>query len=177
MMPGKEHLTDGGCAVSPELPVIELKQAGPEAAALLAVLHQASFAGKETWDEAAFRQILDMPGVVVWLACVGESLSGQNMEPEVVPAGFVITRHVLDEGEILSLGVHPRWQRRGIARKLLQHILNGARQAGDTLFLEVRVSNEAAARLYGQVGFQQVAVRSRYYEDGEDARLLRWMPG
>lgn len=152
----------GPCAV-------ELKEAGPEAAELLAVLHYAAFEGREPWDAVAFGQILGMPGVVVWLACVSQS-------EEAVPVGFIVSRHVVDEGEILSLGVHPQWQRRGIAWVLLAHLVGRAGQMGETLFLEVRFNNRAASSLYEQLGFRQVAVRPRYYEDGEDARLLKWSP-
>lgn len=150
-------------------PVFEVKAAGLEAAELLSVLHHEAFAGREPWDAAAFRQILAMPGVLALLACVSQDEGS-------LPVGFIVSRHVVDEGEILSLGVHPQWQRRGIARRLLSHLVQKARQADETLFLEVRFSNGAASGLYGQLGFRQVAVRPRYYEDGEDARLLRWSP-
>ncbi|WP_158075948.1 ribosomal protein S18-alanine N-acetyltransferase [Bombella intestini] len=152
---------------------IELSAVGLEAARLLSVLHHAAFLGREPWDETAIGQILALQGVEAWLACVQGSSSEQGM----VPVGFIISRYVMDEGEILSLGVHPDWQRRGIARSLLAHVVKRAQQNKATLFLEVRFSNEAAFGLYGQFGFQQVAVRRRYYEDGEDARLLRWSPG
>lgn len=169
---GEAFPVEGGDPTPSDLPVIALRQVGPEAASLLSLVHHAAFAGKEPWDEAAFRQILEMPGVVAWLACVEDRLP----EREMVPAGFIITRYVLDEGEILSLAVHPHKQRRGVARTLLQHVLKQVQKGRETLFLEVRVSNQAAATLYEHAGFQQVAVRSRYYEDGEDARLLRWLP-
>lgn len=150
--------------------VPELREVGPEAAELLASLHHAAFSGHEPWDMTAFGQILAMPGVVAWLASV--SWAGKAL-----PVGFIVSRHVVDEGEILSLGVHPRWRRCGVARRLLAHLVRQAEQAGDTLFLEVRVSNRAAAGLYEALGFRQVAMRPRYYDDGEDARLLRWSPG
>lgn len=167
------HMVQNARPIRSEMPAIELSAVGLEAARILSVLHHAAFLGREPWDEAAIGQILALQGVEAWVACVDGSSRGQGM----VPVGFIISRYVMDEGEILSLGVHPDWQRRGVARSLLAHVVKRARQDRATLFLEVRFSNEAAFGLYGQLGFQQVAVRRRYYEDGEDARLLRWSPG
>jgi ribosomal-protein-alanine N-acetyltransferase len=49
-----------------------------------------------------------------------------------------------------------------------------ARAGVRSLFLEVRWSNHDALRLYSSRGFQQVAVRKRYYErPREAARVLR----
>jgi ribosomal-protein-alanine N-acetyltransferase len=42
-----------------------------------------------------------------------------------------------------------------------------------TLFLEVRMSNKAAQKLYRQFGFKPVAIRQNYYSDnGEDAIVM-----
>lgn len=159
-------------SICSEVPRIELSAVGSEAAYLLSVLHHAAFSGREPWDERAIGQILALPGVEAWVACA----DSRSCEQESVPVGFIINRYVMDEGEILALGVHPEWQRQGVARSLLSHVVKKAQQDRATLFLEVRFSNEAAFGLYGQLGFQQVAVRRRYYDDGEDARLLRWSP-
>ena len=41
------------------------------------------------------------------------------------------------------------------------------------LTLEVRPSNEPALKLYGELGFEVVGVRPRYYSDnGEDALVM-----
>ena len=43
------------------------------------------------------------------------------------------------------------------------------------IFLEVRVSNEAALTLYGQAGFQIIDKRKNYYEKPkEDAYIMEW---
>jgi ribosomal-protein-alanine N-acetyltransferase len=49
-----------------------------------------------------------------------------------------------------------------------------ARAAGAAaMFLEVAESNAAARALYGGLGFAPVGRRPRYYENGEDALVLR----
>src|SRR5699024_6465418 len=53
---------------------------------------------------------------------------------------------VVDGGvQILKVGVHPAWRRRGIARELLARVATDARDLGAAVCsLEVRASNEGA---------------------------------
>jgi [ribosomal protein S18]-alanine N-acetyltransferase len=89
--------------------------------------------------------------------------------------GYVIARLVLDEGEILTLGVTPLRQGRGIGRALVHAMLAHLRRAGVTkVFLEVRESNTVARRLYAALGFADVGRRRAYYRfPTEDAVVLR----
>ncbi|OQW92188.1 MAG: ribosomal-protein-alanine N-acetyltransferase [Beggiatoa sp. IS2] len=75
------------------------------------------------------------------------------------------------EAHLLNLCIHPNYQRCGYGRCLLEHLLKLAKhEAVDTLFLEVRPSNQAAIQLYTQVGFNQVGIRRGYYPSGNNAR-------
>jgi [ribosomal protein S18]-alanine N-acetyltransferase len=89
--------------------------------------------------------------------------------------GYVIARHVLDEAEILNLGVMPEHQRQGVGRALVRGMLAQLHQGGVTsVFLEVRESNGVARRLYGSLGFVDVGRRRAYYRlPTEDAVVLR----
>jgi ribosomal-protein-alanine N-acetyltransferase len=87
--------------------------------------------------------------------------------------GYFCCWLVADEVHILDVAVHPDYRRCGIGRLLLQNILTKARQNGAcSASLEVRVSNQPAITLYQALGFQQVAIRRRYYKNGEDALLM-----
>ena len=56
---------------------------------------------------------------------------------------------------------------------LMEHAINEGLQAGATaVTLEVRRTNTAAQQLYHNMGFKQVGVRRKYYDDGEDALLF-----
>ena len=81
-----------------------------------------------------------------------------------------------DECHVMNLCVHPHWQRLGIGRRLLRRLLALARNKGaDTAFLEVRVSNAAARRLYAAEGFCEIGTRRGYYparNGREDAVVL-----
>jgi ribosomal-protein-alanine N-acetyltransferase len=89
--------------------------------------------------------------------------------------GYVVGRSVLDQGEILNLGVSLQARRRGIGAALVRRLLTTFSAAGvREAFLEVRESNLAAQRLYQSFGFRDVGRRRRYYRRPvEDAVLLR----
>ena len=89
--------------------------------------------------------------------------------------GYIVARRVLDEGEILNLGVALPMRRRGVGRALVRRVLTTFAASGvAAVFLEVRDSNLPAQRLYEAFGFQEVGRRRRYYQRPvEDAVLLR----
>jgi ribosomal-protein-alanine N-acetyltransferase len=86
--------------------------------------------------------------------------------------GFMIFWVILDECHLMNLATHPLLRRQGIARVLMDALLEEARARGvRNVSLEVRVSNRAAIRLYESLGFQPVGLRKGYYRDGESAAL------
>lgn len=77
------------------------------------------------------------------------------------------------DAEIALIAVDPQFRKQGIGRRLLERAVDYARQCGcENVFLEVRTGNEAAKALYGGLGFKAIAVRRRYYADGEDAIVM-----
>jgi [ribosomal protein S18]-alanine N-acetyltransferase len=80
------------------------------------------------------------------------------------------------ECHIFNLCIHPHWQRRGLGRILLRHLLALARKRHAlTAFLEVRASNHGARALYAAEGFCEIGIRRGYYPNGagrEDAVML-----
>jgi tRNA threonylcarbamoyl adenosine modification protein YeaZ/ribosomal-protein-alanine acetyltransferase len=82
---------------------------------------------------------------------------------------------VFDELHINSLAVDPAWRRRGVARRLLQHVLGEAAASGArSATLEVRRSNEPARALYEGLGFQVEGLRSGYYQEPREDALVLW---
>lgn len=81
--------------------------------------------------------------------------------------------HVEDSLEILNIGVRPERRHQGLGRALLERVLHEEAKAGIVkAFLEVRVGNTPAIRLYEGLGFALTCRRRGYYADtGEDALL------
>ena len=88
---------------------------------------------------------------------------------------YSVATVAVGECHLLNIGVAKQHQRQGIARKLMQHLLDQCRrEAVSDIFLEVRPSNQAAIQLYSTFGFQQVGVRKNYYP-GIDRREDAWV--
>lgn len=87
--------------------------------------------------------------------------------------GYVICARYDEAYHVMNIAVDPAHRRRGVARMLLDAVLEKAGQ--DTAYtLEVRVSNTAAIALYESYGFRAVGTRRHYYSDnGEDA-IIMW---
>jgi [ribosomal protein S18]-alanine N-acetyltransferase len=134
-----------------------LSEASPRDAAALARLHGASF--RRGWSEDEFERLLLERNVIAHRALIGDKL-----------VGFIVSRLVPPEAEILSVAVASSQRGRGIARKLLH--LNMRRLAGlgaRTVFLEVDEDNVPARRLYNRFGFGDAGRRQGYYSRGNTA--------
>ncbi len=87
--------------------------------------------------------------------------------------GYAVLMPVLDEAELLNIGVAAGQQRKGLGRAMLHEMLDVAREKNmRRVFLEVRSSNAAALALYRSTGFGEIGVRRGYYQNAsgsEDA--------
>ncbi len=87
--------------------------------------------------------------------------------------GALVAWVVVDEIHIATLSVHPALRRRGVARAMLQTVLNAAGREGCiSALLEVRAGNVAAQKVYESFGFEVVGRRPRYYQDNQEDALL-----
>jgi len=80
-----------------------------------------------------------------------------------------------DITQVMTVGVDPAWQRRGVGRELMDAILRRSRELrASAVLLEVRVDNEPAIALYDELGFERIGVRKRYYQpENMDAFTMR----
>ena len=137
-----------------------LAEAGARDASMIAGLHGASF--KRGWSEQEVEGLLLDRHVITHRAMTGSRL-----------AGFIMSRVVEDEAEILSVAVDRRQRGRGLARKLLDlHMRRLAGLGVRTVFLEVDEHNDPAIRLYRRAGFDEVSRRANYYPGPETAAAL-----
>ena len=90
--------------------------------------------------------------------------------------GYGVLMRVMDEAHLLNLSIAEPLQGCGLGRQLLLHFIELARRQGvETLFLEVRRSNQRAIGLYLAMGFNEFSVRKGYYPAAggrEDALLM-----
>ncbi|NJD55763.1 MAG: ribosomal-protein-alanine N-acetyltransferase [Nitrospirae bacterium] len=87
--------------------------------------------------------------------------------------GYICANQVLDEGHILNVTVHPEHRGQGMAREMVRHIVGLLEERScSVIYLEVRVSNEAALRMYERAGFRMITVRKRYYTSPEEDAVI-----
>lgn len=93
-------------------------------------------------------------------------------EGEVI--GYACQTVLFEDAELLNIAVSPQHRKKGVGRAIIEKIEQKATELGaERLLLEVRVGNEAALSLYRSFGFEDLSVRKRYYEDGEDALVMQ----
>ena len=137
-----------------------LTEAGPRDAAAIARLHGAAF--HRGWSDGEIERMLLDRHVLAHRAMNGRSL-----------AGFILSRLVVDEAEILSVAVAAARRGKGLARRLLDlHLRRLAGLGARAVFLEVEEGNTPALRLYRRAGFREVGRREAYYQESKGAAAL-----
>lgn len=123
----------------------------------------------EAWNRRQVSDALTFPHTHAVLATdAGQVWSPKDDKP---PVGFVISRHVADEEELLLIAVHPKARSRGVGRALIEMLFaNAAERGAARVFLEMR-SNNPAEQLYRQAGFEPIGRRKDYYRLANGERL------
>ena len=89
--------------------------------------------------------------------------------------GYLIISRYVDAWHVMNIAVAPAHRRKGIARALMERLFEiTARDARRGYTLEVRVSNDAAIRLYEALGFRARGIRRGYYTDNREDALIMW---
>jgi [ribosomal protein S18]-alanine N-acetyltransferase len=126
----------------------------------------------ETWAQAAIPDIMAIEQLAYshpWTAgnfqdsissgyrCVRLCLQGETL-------GYHVAMRGPGEMHLLNLTVAPDHQRRGLGERLLGELIDHCKAEHlQTLWLEVRQSNQAAQALYAKAGFASVGQRKHYY--------------
>lgn len=125
---------------------------------VLAGIHAEAF--DDPWSVEGILPMLRIPSTVGVLALAGDE-----------PAGFILVRAIVDEAEILTLAVRPRFRRQGVAAALLEAMATRLRRRDvSQVFLEVAVDNTGAIALYETAGFKHSGLRRGYYAHRDGSR-------
>ena len=115
------------------------------------------------WSRESFYQEMTENIVARYMVC--------EKGGEVI--GFAGAWLVLDESHITNVAILERERGFGYGRKLTEALMQYLSNLGASYAtLEVRKSNERAQNLYKSLGFVQLGVRKRYYEDNDEDALL-----
>jgi ribosomal-protein-alanine N-acetyltransferase len=116
---------------------------------------------KDAWS------LLDLIAVLTWTEVIRlKAVDGGEM------IGFVAGDPRPSQGVVwvATIGVDPRFQRRGIGTALLRACEQQVKLR--RMKLTVRISNQAAVMLYEKEGYRTVDVWKDYYSDGEDGLVM-----
>jgi ribosomal-protein-alanine N-acetyltransferase len=116
---------------------------------------------KDAWP------LLDLIAVLTWPDVIRIKAVEDGMM-----IGFVAgePRSSKREFWIATIAVDPRYQRRGIGRRLLRACEEQAQL--HQLKLTVRISNQPAISLYEKEGYRTMDIWKGYYVDGEDGLVM-----
>ena len=116
------------------------------------------------WSVGIFQDCLSV-GYCCWV-----------LERDGVLVAYGVMTVAIGESHLLNLCVDPNFQKMGLAKQLLNQLLDVAQDHNANMtFLEVRPSNFAAIKLYMDAGFNEIGIRRNYYPakmGREDALIL-----
>lgn len=118
------------------------------------------------WSRSMFAGELAKPSSI----CLGAVDTELN---ELV--GYLIISRYVDAWHVMNVAVADSHRRCGVATGLMERLFEETSRDGRRGYtLEVRVSNEAAIRLYERLGFEARGVRRGYYTDNREDALIMW---
>jgi ribosomal-protein-alanine N-acetyltransferase len=144
--------------------VIELRRLVARDLAAIERIERTSY--PTPWSRSMFASELAKPTSISLGAFSGET--GELL-------GYLVISRYVDAWHVMNVAVAPEHRRQGIAIALFERLFELTSSDGRRGYtLEVRVSNEAAIRLYERLGFRSRGVRRGYYTDNREDALVMW---
>ena len=141
---------------------MELIRATPLHLDTLVALERECF--RQSWSQATLADALADERYIVLLVRQDEKI-----------CGFALGWSIGEEAELARIGVLAHWRNRQLGEELTRGLCMAFRERGaEAVFLEVREDNIPARRLYEKCGFLEIGLRKNYYEDGQNAVIMRF---
>ena len=96
------------------------------------------------------------------------------VEAEDQVVGFAGIWCVVDEAQVMNVGILGEYRQNGLGTLLMEALVNTARVQGcSCMTLEVKETNMAAICLYKKMGFSATSIRENYYPDHLNGLRMR----
>ena len=90
--------------------------------------------------------------------------------------GYAAAWILADECHVTTIAVTPDLRRQGLGRKMMVELLERSRDRGALCAtLEVRAENEAAIKMYEDLGFVSSGKRRAYYPNNQEDAIVMWL--
>jgi len=135
-------------------------------------------------SDLIFRKLADLEKI-----CIPDGWSAESFKSEALKdngivlyiqedngdiSGLLTAYTATGEADITNVAVNPQFRCRGYASGLISALESIIPGDTENIFLEVRESNINAVNLYIKSGFEQIAVRKRFYSKPvEDAIIMK----
>ena len=129
----------------------------------VAALEAAAFS--RPWQRKDFADALMNPNYLYYVA--------EEDETVIATAGLILS---IDEADLTNVTTSEPCRGKGIAKTLLGHLMQAAKEQGIIAFtLEVRAGNAAAIALYEKLGFVCEGRRKNFYTAPVEDALIYWL--
>ena len=116
----------------------------------------------DAWNQKTLAELLEQESIRLLIA-YAQTKEESTSYREII--GYCLYQMTFEQAEVLRIGTNPKYQRQGIASKIVEklHEVLQFNQV-ESLLLEVRADNTAAIALYEQQAFSIIHRRKGYYK-------------
>ncbi len=149
------------------LSVFLFKRTSSQLAALESIVQAWHLGPEQFWEYDSVLSALSRPGCL--LIYSADSADSKEW------AGAALVDVGPFSADLLYVYVRPEARTKKIGRVLMEKVFQelAAKKEIEALFLEVRISNTAAQKLYKTLDLELIGTRKRYYANGEDALIFK----
>jgi ribosomal-protein-alanine N-acetyltransferase len=121
----------------------------------------------DPWPKVLFQLMLSRANELFFVVTNEEEILGYTI-------GEIEREQDVIRGHVLNLAVKENWRNKGYGETLLNELEKNFINRGVTeTYLEVRISNKIAQKLYTKNGFNIVDILKNYYRDEDGYKMVK----